>query len=141
MNGNTPGRTDPRQPPLESKIPELAALDPTADPDRFDPVVGRIMEAVEPELARRREAADPLVSVSSWWRPVVPVAATIVLVSAGLLLSFDHRSGERGDPGEERTIQTELATALGVPDAISGWIDDGELPDPGEVVLTLDAER
>lgn len=141
MNENIPGRFDSRQPPPESEIPELAPLDPTADPDRFDVVVGRIMETAEPELARRRETADPLVSVSSWWRPVVRMAATIVLVSTGLLLGFDHRTAEIAQPRAERTIQTELATALGVPDALSDWMDRGGMPDPGELVLTLHGER
>lgn len=141
MNEKTFGRSGSREPPPESEVPELSVLDPTADPDRFEAAVGRIMEAVEPELARRREAADPLVYVSSWWRPVVRLAATIALVSAGLLAGFDHRSDETAEPGGERTIRTELATALSVPDALSGWMEGGEWPDPGQLVLTLDGDR
>lgn len=141
MNENTTDRPDSRQPPSEREAPELAALDPTADPDRFDVLVGRIMEAARPELARRRQAADPLVYASAWWRPALRAAAVIVFVSVGLLVGFDHRSGESAEPRGERTLQAELAAALGVPDALAGWTGGGEVPDPGELVLTLERGR
>ena len=141
MNENIPDSPDSMQPPSERKVPDLAALDPTADPERFDAVVGRIMEAARPELARRRQTADPLISVSIWWRPAVRAAAAVVLVSAGLLVGFDHRSTRTGEPRGERTMRAELAAALGVPDPLSGWMDRGEVPDPGELVLTLESGR
>ena len=141
MNEDLPRRTDARRPPSKEEAPDLAALDPTADPDRFDVIVGRIMEAARPELARRRETADPLVSVSIWWRPAVRAAAAVVLVSAGLLVGFDHRAEGTAEPRGERTIRAELAAALGVPDALSGWMDRAEVPDPGELVLRLESGR
>ena len=141
MNEHTPGRPDARQPPSEGGVPDLAALDPTADPDRFDGIVSRIMEAARPELARRRELAAPLVYVSAWWRPALRAAAVIILVSAGLLVGFEHRAAGTAEVRGERTLRAELAAALGVPDALSGWVGGGEVPDPGELVLTLERER
>lgn len=141
MSEEIPGRPESRQPLPQEEAPDLAALDPAADADRFDAVVSRIMEAAQPELARRRETADPLVSVSMWWRPAVRAAAAVVLVSAGLLAGFDHRSAARAEPRGERTIQAELAAALGVPDALSGWMGRGEVPAPDELVITLESER
>lgn len=134
-------RSEPGRPPHEPPIPELSALDPTAEADRFDDIVARITEDAGRELTRRRRTVDPLVSVAAWWRPGLRAAAAVILVSAGLLVALDGRSRDGGTAEEIAASQEEFASALGVPDALSGWVGRAEMPDPGDLVLTMGEER
>lgn len=104
---------------------DLKALDPTADRARFDQLIGRLVAAAEPVLARRKRltAVDVVVA---WRVPILAAAAVLLMV--GVVLNRIPES----EPGFERV---DVAQAIGIPDQVAGWLDTP--PTPVDLLTTL----
>lgn len=107
----------------------LEALDPAADPVRWEALVGTIVQAADGELDRRRASLTLTAAVLQWARPALSAAATIALLfSVGVAVSRSART-----PVEDAS----LAGAL-VPEELAPWLVDGEQPTVAEVVVALE---
>ena len=100
-------------------------LDPAVDPDRWDALVGRIMQSAEGELSRRRSA---FTRVRSWAGPIVTAAASVAALAAGALLSG----------GAEPAMPT-LAEAV-LPSEVVTLLDSGEAPTVEDLFADLVAD-
>ena len=141
-DGEGPYGTDPEAPAAGGRL-DLAALDPTLDPERLSYVVRRIGARAASELARRAsqdtgtstvpldEPAIAIVQVMRGWQRVLwPAAAAIILASLATLGLVEYPAAE----GE--SAESQFAQALGVPASIAEWVAEGELPAPGQLVFS-----
>lgn len=140
MSNESQNRPGAGKSECEPPVSELSVLDPTAEADRFDDTVAGIMDAARPELARRERREDPLVSVAAWWPAVLRAASIVAVVSTGVLLGVDGGTGSDPAGGGAAASPDQLAAALGVPDALSRWVGRDELPEPGALILTVEAD-
>lgn len=104
---------------------EAEDLNPASDPDRWDALVGRIMRASAPELARRR---SPVARLWGWAAPVVAAAATVAALAIGALASAGPRGSE---------LPPTLADAV-LPSEVVTWLDSGEAPTIEDLFADLD---
>jgi hypothetical protein len=107
---------------------DFSALDPTLDKDRFDGLVGSILQRASDELAERRAASSPLNQIVQWKRPMLAAAAVIAMVSAGVLLRVEGANG--ADYAEE---STGIAEAIGVPSLLAQGIRNNDMPTTAEL--------
>jgi hypothetical protein len=106
---------------------DLAALDPLADPRRFERVMGRVLDAAADELARRR-AELGLGGLIVAWRRLILAAFGLVAAASILALFLANEPPTRA--GETATVEE----ALGVPRTWSGWVRGDARPTPGELL-------
>lgn len=105
-------------------------LDPALDPGGWESLVGGIMEASGPELARRRDQMSLTSTLLVWARPALSAAATIaILLSVTAALVSRPGAGEMAEP--------LLADAL-VPGEVAQWLVAGYQPTVTEVVAALE---
>jgi hypothetical protein len=144
-DGDSPHETDPEAPDGGGRL-DLAALDPTLDPERLSHVVRRIGARAASELARRADQdtdaitapfdAIAIVQVMRGWQRVLwPAAAAIVLASLATLRVVEYPTAE-AETAEGGTAESQLAQAIGVPAYIAEWVVEGELPAPGQLVFS-----
>lgn len=101
---------------------DFGPLDPTADGARYDRAVDRIMDAAALPLARRRARLTPVGQVSRWWRPLLAMAAAVVLAAVGVLTQVAPAAAA----GE--TPSAPVAEALGIPSSVAAWMAGGDPP-------------
>lgn len=119
---------------FEDDFRDLAPLDPGRDPERWERMVGSIMAAAGPELARRASLPAPgmLLLLSDWMRPAVSTAALLAAAAAAFLLT--------AQPDAARTAGPGVADALGYPDAVAAWVDGGQTPSVEALVVALEGD-
>lgn len=111
------------------------ALDPGRDPLGWERAVEAIVDAAEPELRRRRNAAWVL--PDRWVRPVFAAAASLILVACGSLLWTAAQSPVTGDgiaravPGFEEALY---------PPVVARWIGGEVEPTVEELVFASTSE-
>ena len=69
---------------IEDDFRDLAPLDPSRDPARWERMVAGVMAAAGPELARRASLPQPgmLLLLADWMRPTVSAAALLAAAAA-----------------------------------------------------------
>lgn len=92
--------------------------------ERWEALVRRIMEAAEPELARLWARGTLSGQFSDWTRPLLPLAALLMLAFGSLLAWVG--TGE-ANPTEEAPLMAEVL----MPDRLVLWVE-------GAAHLTLD---
>jgi hypothetical protein len=106
---------------------DLSALDPAADPARFE----RLLSAVAADAVQARAARGPvpptLLDLVSWTRPLLAVAATIAVVAGAALVSL-RRSGAAPE---------SLAESVGIPRAVAEWAAQGEHPPAAALIAAF----
>lgn len=102
---------------------DLAPLDPLADPDRFEQVLGRLRRAAAPAL-RRRQAALGVWGFLGRWRRSIYAAAGVLATSALLVLLAIP----------PRATTTTLAESVGVPGDLAPWTRSDETPPPASLL-------
>lgn len=108
---------------------DFSSLDPTQDQDRFDRLVGSVMEQAADELTRRGVSSNPLMQLLNWKRPMLAAAAVIAMVSGGILWQV------QAPVGVEET--TGVAEAIGVPSLLAQAIRYNEIPTTAELFDAL----
>ncbi len=86
--------------------------------DRWDPLVRRIMVAAGPELARLRAQATVAGQMDRWTRPLLPLAAALILVFGSILAWAEPGPGAQ-DP------DAPLMAEVLVPEPFSLWLESG----------------
>jgi hypothetical protein len=104
---------------------DFSSLDPTRDRDRFDRLVGSIMEQAADELENRRATSGPLMQLVNWKRPMLAAAAVIAMVSAGVLWQVKSPEVEEDTTG--------IAEAIGVPSLLAQGIRNNDMPTTAEL--------
>ena len=117
---------------------DFGVVDPTRDPERFERVVGSVMERAGPELAARRRRRGVLGEISSWWKPTLVAAAVAGLLYVGVLAGIPTEDVPEDVPEEETA---GIAEAIGVPSTVAEWVRSGESTTPEELLLTLEGTR
>jgi hypothetical protein len=107
---------------------DCSGLDPLRDDESFGRIVSRITAAAAPELARRRLRESVWWQVAAWRKPVLAVGLTMLL----LMIGVTQFTGLFDDPKAEAD---ELTAALGVPDAMTGWIIADTIPTTAQVLF------
>lgn len=117
---------------IEDDFRDLAPLDPARDPQRWERMVGGIVAAAGPELARRAAQPQPgmLLLLSGWMRPTVSAAALMAAAAAAFLVT----QGPAGAPAAE----AGLAESLGYPTAVAEWVYGGETPSVEALVAAME---
>lgn len=111
---------------------DLSALDPSADPEQWERLIGAITRRAAPELARRAVTHSPALLLVSWARPMLATAAAIATISAAAL-AMKARS-----PGQEVTIARGVIEALEIPAPAAEWLDEGRAPTVDDLILVLE---
>jgi len=104
---------------------DFSALDPTRDQDRFDRLVGSIMEQSADGLASRRASTSPLMQLVNWKRPMLAAAAVIAMISVGVLWQVQSPEVEEDATG--------VAEAMGVPSLLAQGLRGDEMPTMAEL--------
>ena len=115
-----------REPPVTSGEREPERME-----EHLEALVRRILHAAGPELARLRRRGSVGGQVEAWARPLLPLAALLILVF-GLLLTW-HGSGEAESPSE-----TPLMAEVLVPEPVVLWLEAGARFTMDEIVLALE---
>jgi hypothetical protein len=113
---------------------DFSALDPTAEAERFEEIVGRIGASAAPALAARRAQASVFGQVAGWWRPLLAAASIAGIVSAATLALVQGSA-------LESEAEIGVAEAIGVPEQIAQWVRSDESPDPSELLIALEGPR
>lgn len=121
---------------IDDHFRDLAQLDPSRDPERWEAMVGSIMSAAAPELARRATFGGPALSLllADWMRPALSFAAGLAAVAA-LTLALVQT------PAAGTAVSTEspgIASALGVSAPVSTWVETGTASSLDELALALE---
>jgi hypothetical protein len=120
---------------IEDDFRDLAPLDPSRDAERWERMVGGIVAAAGPELARRRQLPAPgmLLLLSDWMRPTVSAAALMAAAAAAFLVTGSPvQSGSAAGGG--------IADALGYPEPVAAWLESGETPSVEALVAALEGD-
>jgi hypothetical protein len=105
----------------EEEPVDLSSLDPTADRARFDRLIGSLLSAAAPELARRNQPRTVLGQIVWWERPMLIAATILGLAALSTLALVQRNSGSSA-------IESAWTTSVGVPAQLSGWVERGEAP-------------
>lgn len=108
-------------------------LDPRIDPDRWERVVRSVVAAARPELKRLAARRPALALLTEWRRPVLAVAASIILV-AGVTLAL-----RRGQPPAAETELPVVAEAI-ASSTIAAWLLAEQAPTMEELLVSLNGE-
>lgn len=116
---------------IEDGFRDLAPLDPSRDPDRWEAMISGITAAAAPELARRARLPAPgmMMLLADWVRPTLGAAAVMMAAAGAFLLT-----GTDSAPAEG----TSLASQLGYSTSVAGWVDAESAPSVEEMVLGLE---
>ncbi|MBX6365687.1 MAG: hypothetical protein IRZ00_17605 [Gemmatimonadetes bacterium] len=110
---------------------DLAPLDPREDPERWERMVGSIMAAARPELARRAALPEAglMLLLSSWVRPALSAAAALAAMAATVLLL-------QREPAPAPAATT--VNALGYPEAVTAYVETGQARSLDELTVALE---
>lgn len=119
---------------MEPERIDLSPLDPGTDQLAYERLIRRIVDAAEPELARRARTSGPLALVAGWARPALAAASIVAALAAGALLATE-RVGPAADAAGS------VVNALGMPDPAADWLEAGREPDAADVALAMERRR
>lgn len=119
---------------MERERLNLSALDPAADSERWELLVGTITRRAMPELARRAAARSPLVLLAGWARPMLAAAAVLAAISLGVL----GTAVETEVPGG--SYASGLIEELEVPAPLATWLTEERGPTVEDLILALDGD-
>ena len=111
---------------------DLRAFDPARDPVRYERAISRIMHQAALPLAARRARATTMGQITTWWRPMLALAAAVTLAAIGVLTQV--RPAAAVTDGSD----TGVAEALGIPTALAGWMGAAETPTAAQVFSALE---
>lgn len=117
---------------MEADRLDLSPLDPKTDPDGWERLVARIVDAASPELARRAARASLLGSLAEWRWPALSAAAVLAILSGAALAMT------RQQVDAEPTVS--LVEALEVSEPVRDWISEGRAPSTSDLILVLGGE-
>lgn len=111
---------------------DLRAFDPTRDRARYERAIGRIMDRAAVPLAARRARTTTMGQITTWWRPMLALAATLTLAALGVLTQVRPAAAvtDRSAAG--------VAEALGIPTVMATWIGAAETPTGAQVFSALE---
>jgi hypothetical protein len=112
---------------------DFSLLDPNTDSDHFERIVAGIAAAARPELERRRLRSSVWWQMVQWRRPMLATAAVIILVSLTMTRIV-------GQPKRSLAQSDDIATALGVPTAVAGWLSSDTLPSPSQMLFQTEED-
>ena len=110
---------------------DLSALDPTADPVRWERLVGAIATRAAPELARRRALRSPVIVLARWARPTLSAAAAVILAASITLAAVAKASA-----AQQRAVPA-LAATLRVPTPVARWVVENRTPTATDLVAAF----
>jgi hypothetical protein len=111
---------------------DLRALDPTRDPERFERSIGRIMARAALPLAARRTRLTAVGQVTRWWRPMLALAAAVVIAALGVLTQVAPASSTTA--GQEPGV----AEAIGIPTTLARWMVAAGTPTAAQVYTAFE---
>lgn len=113
----------------------LSALDPAADPERWEYLIQSIAENAKPELARRAAVVrSPLLLLAAWARPMLSAAATLAAISTLALATMSREQ-------EGAALQVGgMIEELQVPAPLATWLTEERAPTVDDLILALDGE-
>jgi negative regulator of sigma E activity len=114
---------------------DLRALDPEHDPVCYERAIGRILARAAQPLAARRARTTPMGQITTWWRPMLALAAALVLAAIGVLAQVQPAAAvtNGSDAG--------VAEALGIPTVLATWIGAEETPTAAQVFSALEGAQ
>jgi len=110
---------------------DLSALDPTADGERYEAMVSRIMERAAPELRRRAARESLFGALADWAWPALSAAAVLALLS-GAALALTRQQVSADD-----NIVTVL-DAMELAEPVSRWIVEERTPTTSDLIFALE---
>jgi hypothetical protein len=119
---------------MERERLNLSALDPAANTERWELLIGTIKQRALPELARRATARSPLVFLAGWARPMLAAAAALAAISLGVL----GTAVEAELPGGSQAVG--LIEELQVPAPLATWLTEERGPTVDDLILALDGD-
>jgi hypothetical protein len=108
---------------MDQERVDLSALDPRADPVRWEAMVAGVLARAAPAALRERGL---LAVLAGWARPTLAAASFAGLVSAGLLAWTLERGA--GD-----ALPQTLAESL-LPQPLGQWVAEGRMPAEGDLL-------
>lgn len=99
---------------------DLSPLDPTSDAERFDRIVGAIMDRAADDLRARCARYNPVVRLVEWRRPMLAAAAVLLLLCGGILVRV-----RAPQPSSE---VSGIAEAIGVPTLLAEGLRSDQMP-------------
>jgi hypothetical protein len=114
---------------------DLSPLGHDRDPAAYERAIEAILIRTQPELARRRAMTTPIGQVAQWWRPMLALAATLIVVAVGVLTQVAPAATttEGSTPG--------FGQWLGIPTPVSGWLETNQSPSPAQVFAAFQEDR
>lgn len=119
---------------MERERLNLSALDPAADSERWELLVGTITQRALPELTRRVAARSPLMLLAGWARPMLAAAAILAAISITAL----RTAMESEDPGTSQAAG--MIEELRVPAPLATWLTEERGPTVDDLLLALDGD-
>jgi hypothetical protein len=113
---------------------DLSPLDPAADPDRWERLIGAITKAAAPELARRAATRSVIAVIGHWLRPAL-AAGIVLAVAAAATLSLLEREVE-----VRPALTAGLEEALELGEPVSLWLSENRAPTTSDLLLALEGE-
>lgn len=111
---------------------DLRALDPTRDPERFERVIGRIMDRAALPLAARRTRLTAVGQLTRWWRPMLALAAAVAIAAIGVLTQVSPTVPSTGD------VEPGVAQAIGIPTTLATWMASDGTPTAAQVYTAFE---
>ncbi len=99
--------------------------------DHWDPLVRRILIAAGPELDRLRKRISLIGQFDLWTRPLLPLAAALILLFGSALV---WQESESELDAEDFPLLAEVL----VPEPMGMWLETGEQYTLAELVLALE---
>ena len=113
---------------------DRAQLDPAVDPVRWERAVESIVATAEPELVRRTRTRDAFAVLDDWARPIFAIAASLVLLASGALITG---GGDRGELAAADFVGNTVAEAL-MGSEVAAWLEVGHTLTADELVTAID---
>lgn len=111
---------------------DLRPLDPTRDSARYERAIGRIMDRAALPLSARRARTTAMGQITTWWRPMLALAAALSLAAVGVLTQVQPAAAVT------EASDASVAEALGIPTALATWLDAAETPTAAQVFSALE---
>lgn len=119
---------------MERERLNLSALDPAADSERWELLVGTITRRAMPELARRAALRSPLVLLAGWARPMLAAAAVLAVISIAAL------NAPLEPPSPSIGQAAGMVEELRVPAPLAAWLTEERGPTVDDLILALDGD-
>jgi hypothetical protein len=111
---------------------DLRAFDPARDPVRHERAIGRILDQAALPLAARRARATTMGQITTWWRPMLALAAALTLAAIGVLTQVQPAAAVTAES------DSSIAEALGIPTTLATWIGAADTPTAAQVFSALE---